>query len=480
MKKSIISCLLILSISIFVSGCGKIQLFESKTDPYLLVAKGNKELKQEIFYVKDGTKFYKTLKPNATFSSKSMSVDPKRIIWLGKDESLIPTLYKGESIAYASKVANLDSVILERFKYEGYSVGAYLVEYDFEKNMINMTVGSNSIEGTSMHKVLSNAKSKYIRVEALNDTPVNSAMINESGIFTCLEENATYEFCYYAGTYYTKSQVQADTKYLTSYEIFKIDSIEDTKNGYVSISLPEEMESGYYLIDGAGLFKYIAHEKGTVEESSLDYNIATNKAEVKESVNTNSQAYAITLKEEMVNQEFRIEYEDDQGIDVSAVLVSPNGDTYELQGDYIDRSGMNTSDKTQQKTCTLASVIKGQWTMYITPADLKVNIEMINTSVTIMAQTKEYSTNIEGKEYAEFMVEYEGSNNTQMLAILTDPNGKIYNFNPAKKSLRASLTEVPNGLYTVKVYYFDYATTLTNAYVNTKDESGNVITEKMY
>ena len=97
-----------------------------------------------------------------------------------------------------------------------------------------------------------------------------------------------------------------------------------------------------------------------------------------------------------------------------------------------------------------------------------------------MAQTKEYSTNIEGKEYAEFMVEYEGSNNTQMLAILTDPNGKIYNFNPAKKSLRASLTEVPNGLYTVKVYYFDYATTLTNAYVNTKDESGNVITEKMY
>lgn len=118
-----------------------------------------------------------------------------------------------------------------------------------------------------------NAKSQEIRFVNINGEPITADMITTSGILNCMEMGKQYSFDYYAGTYYSTGTATANTLMMEEYEYFHLENPENTKNGYISFSMPEDAKSGWYYISNTngGLFRYIAHEKG-VDINSIDMN----------------------------------------------------------------------------------------------------------------------------------------------------------------------------------------------------------------
>lgn len=66
------------------------------------------------------------------------------------------------------------------------------------------------------------------------------------------KKNKEYHLTFYAGTYYQTATIKADEKFLQYYEAYVIEKAENTKNGYLKFSMPDDAKSGYYMIEGAG------------------------------------------------------------------------------------------------------------------------------------------------------------------------------------------------------------------------------------
>ena len=108
------------AIAVLLTGCES--LFEEQRNKYELVAAKNGKLEEDTYYVKSGTDFYPVYDADGDAIGTALKIDSNRLLWLMEDESLVPTLYKGEVIAYASQ-KGLDGTSLERFKDSGYSIG---------------------------------------------------------------------------------------------------------------------------------------------------------------------------------------------------------------------------------------------------------------------------------------------------------------------------------------------------------------------
>ena len=390
--------------------------------------------------------------PDGSFSGATNEVSDKRFVWGRNDLSLMPTLYKNESIAFCSKVDDLEVVVLERFKDIGFSLGVHSIEYNKEKKMLTMSTEQNAIKGTSMQVELDKAKSKNIQIETINGMPVTESMLNTSGILTCLDEDATYKLGYYAGTYYTESVVTADTNFFVSYEIFATDHISYTKNGYLSITMPSYLKSGYYFINGFGFFKYIAEDKGTVDIASIDMNEETNPDEVYGIEVVDYASYTVNVPEVKENMFFKIELINEAD-DATATLVSPSGTEYNFNEEY---EGMYT--------CYLGSVMAGTWTINITPATLSIDsVKLISVPIALQTYSSECVAELNEGDNVTFKVSYDiiekASTYNRILCVLVDPMGNVYNFSNDTKNkiLTCHMPYSQDGMYTVKTYYYaDY------------------------
>lgn len=139
--------------------CTPKKVFIDKDAEYILKEVSDSEIEDEQYYVKDTTSFFKTLEPSITESGKADKIaNPKKLIWVGKDESLIPTMYSDGLIAYSTQQAvdvtesaaednesetTKNTKSLERYKSIGASFGVYGAEFD---------VDGNSSYGFSKHK----------------------------------------------------------------------------------------------------------------------------------------------------------------------------------------------------------------------------------------------------------------------------------------------------------------------------------------
>ena len=470
MKRKVFQVCLYLIITLALSGCGGIELFPEKETPYELKETDKEKLKKEEYYVKDGTKFYHCYMPDGTVQNMTNKPNPERIVWVGKDINLIPTLYKNESIAYCSESDSLEYVILERFENIGYSIGSYLSEYDMEKGLISLNTEHNLVSGTSMKSTLSNAKSKSIKIETINNQPVEQNMLNDSGIFTCFEENLSYTLGYYAGTYYTESTVIADTQYLISYEIFQTDQIEYTKNGYLSITMPDYLKSGYYYINGSGFFRYVAEEKQNADIASIDFNTPTSSEDIYGVDISKYQTYSCDITQNETDMVFNIELgENPTNEEVDIIIMSPAGAQYSAELE---------SENTY--TCYLGSVQAGKWHIIISPLTLEVeSILLTNIPVTLSTQYEEFNVELQKGQSVTFNISYEidikNDNYNKFLCVVTAPDGTLYNFIADKrnKQFTCDIPYTQEGTYSIKIYYYSAYTSITN--VSCEDNTGQQI-----
>ena len=123
-QKWLMLVLVLLGLTLFLSGCGSKEIFINKDEKYKLVQLSDKEIEKDVFYAKEGAGFYATYMPKGTVTNKAKESDPSRVLWLQKDNTLVPSIYQDGSIAYASiKNQIFDSALIERFKDMGMTFG---------------------------------------------------------------------------------------------------------------------------------------------------------------------------------------------------------------------------------------------------------------------------------------------------------------------------------------------------------------------
>lgn len=422
MKKSIVIIFGLIMCLTCIS-CKQVQIFEEKEE-FKQNAVMEGDLEQETYYVKQGTRFTKVYQPATNKTGAARKIDYSRIIYFNNDEHMIPEHYKGELIAYASKVADLKNVTLERYEDMGYSIGIYGGEMK-DDGYYHFSVKKNTIENSQARQYFSNTESDNIRLVSVGGTPIGDLIDAGSGIIRKLQQGKDYTLEFYSGTYYYRSNFTADIHFLRAFELYNYDSkyISDTTHGYMCFSTPESLKSGYYNVNGNGLMLYHAYDKGeVVENENLNESYYANKNEM---IASYSQQYNINLQDATKDMVIYFTYgaiKDlaDQNMEIGAYLVAPDGTGYDLE----------VNETKQSMTITIALAMAGDWTLNITPksleiSDINIDKDEVYEEMTVFEQTFEVT---EDKEYQMFCYEVLGDVEIPVHGSIVGDNGLTYTF----------------------------------------------------
>lgn len=447
-KKWVLAALMIMTCTA-LTGCEQ-EIFQDKNAKYRLKAVEDDDLDTNIYYVKDGTKFYQVHELSA--SSAGVDLDVTKCAWSVSDESLIPSYYQNELLAYASNRVNTDAILMERYKDCGYSIGLYGASY--EDGYISFQVSSNAIKKSKAYVAFDNDKSNYILIETINGNPVNETMLNEAGIITGMEQNGLYEITYYAGTYYGTATVEADTHFFQSYEMYTLDDIGITKNGYVSIKLPSDLECGYYNVNGAGFFKYYNFKKADGDTNDVDYNIAYYESE-EDQILAYSQQFVFNLDYSAANMSVKATFDPKSVTNASGnvkmMLTTPDGR-------YMT---VDTDKSSGEIRCDMSESMPGKWTVNITPQSMSISdVQIVSNEQEAEATKEVYNLTFEqDMTGVVFTMEYEGKGN--VTAQITDSGNKSYNMvsvnetlNQVKHTMQYNFAYLPAGEYQINVFHY--------------------------
>lgn len=352
---------------VLTTGC-RDKIFKEKEAPESSKRLTVDQLKNKAYYVKDGTGFYSLYAPDKSFTGKANTSNSQdRIIWnLESEDSLIPTLYKNEVIAYSTD--DTSSVItdysLERFKDIGWSLGAKgFTENDTGGYDVSMSDGIR--KSSSLYDIVSGAEGiSTVSFTSLNGKSLTKDDMSLAGIVKNLTKDKSYTCGVYVGTKYDEIDVTADTHYYQSSEILKLDStFELTRNGYMQIAMPDNLKTGYYYMNGVGMFRYIAEEKANaVDLAEYDYNEANDEVEyatLDDTTETTEKKYQAKVEKSYEYLEFAFPVSKDMEIS-SAVLIAPSGKQYDFVSTEESLNTLKARIDGNTETGTYQILLKGK------------------------------------------------------------------------------------------------------------------------
>lgn len=454
------------------------QIIEKKKDPYEQTELSDTEIESDVYYAKSGTKFIKVAELNGSAQGKADGPSPSRVVWMQKKEQLIPTLYKGDSIAVKADTIKLQNVTLERFRDAGYSIGIYGASYNDSTGLIDLDYSKNVADGTPAEEAFSSG-SKEIHLETIGGRKVTKDMLDSSGVLNCFEQNKSYEITYYAGTVYNKVSVDATQHVLESWEIYTDDQIEMTKKGYLSISIPEDYKSGIYMVEGKGFIKYIDHEKGSgAIPTGNEWNVPYYTSEG-ERRSAYSQAYSVTFDKKTLEPTIQVTFDADSietGVTPEATVIAPDGLEYTMDLSDTETPGdkLNIPSGKNAKFFTLAlqEATPGKWVIYLTPKSMQIlDVQVISNGNSEMTTEEDLTLTLpEASQNMTYYVRWQQSDTdisessssatnktgNDIFGYFIYPDGETFNLTVDDKinELRYETPYLPAGTYTMKIYHY--------------------------
>jgi len=453
LHKIILFFLVLVLVTPLLTGCTNI--IERKKNKYAQVQLTKDELKDDVYYIKNGTEFVKVYEAHTYNTTSTESGRNKKTVFLGLDFKTVPTLYKGEIIALATKNTTFNKVEVVRYETIGYTLGMFGMKKNEDTGTLDLSTDQNLAEDSNAYKTLmKKTYSSSLQLVSINNQPISENMINDTGIFSCLEENGIYTLKYYSGTKLTSTQLQADMFALQEYEYYEICEAENTSNGYFALSLPDDAKSGYYYIEGAGMFKYIADKKGTNElDISMNDPYYSDEYSAEDAY---AQKYSVEFDVRMANVTINLNYDSHSINDIEAITgkaISPDGTEYDLDIDYSK----------SLITVSLLEAMAGKWNIYIQPKDIsitKANIVSSANQQEITQETYNFSFD-EAQDNTQFVVKYKTSVDStdkapEIYALLVLPDGTTQELkhNTKNKTLYSNVPYINGGSYVLKVYHY--------------------------
>ena len=203
----------------------------------------------------------------STFDFGEVTSNPSngRIMWFKEDFSSIPTLRPGDSlILYTSEILG-EIFTFERFEDLGYSVGICGMSvsasgrYDISTNPDERcTYPGGDTDGILK---LTNGT---VKLDTIGGQPIRSignkgdaaSYLSRCGTIKNLDKDKEYQMEIYEGTVRHPFVFKANVRVLGSMEVLSTTDYEFESEKIIKIHIPQCFNSGYYLLNGIGMFRY--------------------------------------------------------------------------------------------------------------------------------------------------------------------------------------------------------------------------------
>ena len=258
-----------------VSGCSLFTRRHGSNGDYTVsVIEDEADIPNDSYYVAkaDGT-YHKPYLGMTSYMSDSApyQADPMRVCWFGKDFDRIPTMYKGEEIVYRSSQEFTPSFYLERYQDIGYTIGiSGLAPAKDGRYSFSTDPRSGYIDGDSAARELFELGSHTATLEKIGGVQLRSGNISQAGTILGLEHGRRYKLDVYIGTEVNEYTIAADVRAFSSFEMIKLTDYEYTGGNVITVRLPKALESGYYVVCGYGMFRYIDSEREYNEDMDMN------------------------------------------------------------------------------------------------------------------------------------------------------------------------------------------------------------------
>lgn len=218
----------------------------------------------EGFFVKnkDGS-FSPVISAFTGYAGESEEASAQRYLWFTENDQelikLIPVVRPGAQLVmlYNKDTSIPEEFQLEKYAYKGYTIGCHVFRDEDDSMYIKTTdalAGSHAAEG--MNLVADEDQYKVSTVNGSDQLPIGN-IDNNMQLLLGLEKGKQYNFSFYKGTRYITFTTVADAQVFQSERIIKLNApYERTTDGYFTITLPDNLQNGFYYICGLGMFAY--------------------------------------------------------------------------------------------------------------------------------------------------------------------------------------------------------------------------------
>lgn len=208
-----------------------------------------------------------------------------RSIWMGEaDDKLIPTVTSKDKLLYVSETTVPTSIIFERFADYGYTIGVsnmiadggdhYYIPYaESDESDYKYYVDMQS----DAAQIIAFDTISRLYLDKVGKERVNKDTTSDGGTVTGLTKGKSYVCEFYTGTFYQDFKLTANIHSFGTLERFVSFDYEFLHSNCIAITIPEYFKSGYYFVNGVGLFRYVSDEdlsayNGEAYDENIDWN----------------------------------------------------------------------------------------------------------------------------------------------------------------------------------------------------------------
>lgn len=294
-----------------------------------------------------------------------------RIAWFRDDFKNIPTLYADDELVLYSTTLFSEEFIYERMEDMGYTIGLknFGIQPSTRYFISSRPEGESTYPGSDAEQIYISTN-EYLIIDTLGGADVRStgtepqtneivstsdkSFLTRCGTFKNLTKDRAYKLEMYDGTIKKEMVFKADVKVLASMEVSSNYNYEFKDDVLIQILVPEYFNTGYYMFNANGIFRYLKDvnysDRNKVDFDKIDYNQPNDIPEEDNPNNkkelTEEELYHDILESETVNHftvvepgaikvkvtfTLPFEIEGDGLPDVTAIIQTPEGVNLEME-----------------------------------------------------------------------------------------------------------------------------------------------------
>jgi hypothetical protein len=233
---------------------------------------------------------------NTTFDAGETpsAPNPTRVAWFRSDYANIPTLYKDDSLVLYTQSVLSESFSTERFADFGFSFGVIgLFVSPSGRYKAPTQEGNLKVYPGGDTSSLLDFQNESVIIDSIGGVHINVPEYTEEGelyksgvqfLTKCgsianatLNKDESYDVVLYAGTEGYHYRWQPDVRIMYSMEVNTFSDFEFESETIIKVPIPEYYNTGMYLLNGVGMFRYVKEytyeERSKFDIDNVDYNV---------------------------------------------------------------------------------------------------------------------------------------------------------------------------------------------------------------
>ena len=343
---------IMLALSSSLSGCSLYRNTKPEKIPGQVdVIDSADNLKDGGYYILSKDKYQACYVGASSFDmSKVSDTKDSKVLWFGDDWEKIPTMYEGDQLVFYTTAVLDEKFALERYEDLGYTFGfCNMKKTDSGRFSLSTDPKDLTVFAASSAEEILGLTKKSVIVEAVGKTAIRAGMVTRAGTILGLTKDSKYSVDVYVGSELSRLTLRADSRALAAMKTYQLTDYTFLEDKVLRIDIPQSLPTGYYLVNGKGLFRYVA---GPSYDENTDFNAPE---EGRDSTDANGgKVRTETIKI------------DKAGTYILTIRYSAGTDDVKPSANRVTGNAVYAFDESDERTLTLeADLAPGQYTVSV-------------------------------------------------------------------------------------------------------------------